>query len=65
LQDQITQRRRRALAQIEALKADIDADESELRRVTAAEEVYLRQVAADANAIANSRAMGARARDKK
>lgn len=65
LQDQITQRRRRALAEIEALRADIDADESELKRVTAAEEVYLRQVAADANAIANSRTMGARARDRK
>lgn len=65
LQDQITQRRRRAAAQIEALQADIDADEAELKRVTSAEETYLQQSASDVAAMASGRGMGASERDKK
>ncbi|MGY3341407.1 hypothetical protein ACVWYK_000176 [Bradyrhizobium sp. USDA 4470] len=57
VQDQIGQRRRRALAQIEALRADIDADESELKRMTKAEDVYLRQSREDAAEIARGRGL--------
>ncbi|MHC2257138.1 circadian clock protein KaiC [Bradyrhizobium embrapense] len=57
LQDQVTQRRRRALAQIEALNADIEADESELRRLIDAEEIYLQQSRDDATAMARGRGM--------
>lgn len=64
LQDQITQRRRRALAQIEALKADIDADEAELKRVTVAEDVYLKQSASDADAMARGRGQAAADRNQ-
>lgn len=55
VQDQVGQRRRRALAQIEALKADIDADEAELKRLVKAEEVYIRQSRDDATAMARGR----------
>lgn len=64
LQDQITQRRRRALAQIEALKADIDADEAELNRVISTEEIHLKQSAADAEAMALGRGIGGPTWDK-
>jgi circadian clock protein KaiC len=57
VQDQVTQRRRRALAQIEALKADIDADEAELKRLVKAEESYLDQSRDDAAAMARGRGM--------
>jgi circadian clock protein KaiC len=57
VQDQVTQRRRRALAQIEALKADIDADEAELKRLVKAEEIYLDQSRDDAAAMARGRGM--------
>ncbi len=59
LQDQVTQRRRRALAQIEALKADIDADEAELNRLVSAETHYLQQSRDDAAALARGRGMDA------
>lgn len=59
LQDQVTQRRRRALAQIEALKADIDADEAELNRLVSAETHYLQQSRDDAAALARGRGMEA------
>ncbi|AMA60785.1 MULTISPECIES: circadian clock protein KaiC [unclassified Bradyrhizobium] len=55
LQDQVTQRRRRALAQIESLKADIDADEAELNRLVSAEHHYLQQSRDDAAAMARGR----------
>ena len=57
VQDQVTQRRRRALAQIEAFKADIDADEAELKRLVKAEESYLDQSRDDAAAMARGRGM--------
>lgn len=57
LQDQVTQRRRRALAQIEALQADIDADEAELNRLVSAETQHLQQSRDDAAAIARGRGM--------
>ena len=57
LQDQVTQRRRRALAQIEALKADIDADEAELNRLVTAEKHHLQQSRDDAAAMARGRGM--------
>jgi circadian clock protein KaiC len=57
VQDQVTQRRRRALAQIEALKADIDADEAELNRLVKAEEIHLEQSRDDAAAMARGRRM--------
>lgn len=58
VQDQVTQRRRRALAQIEALQADIDADEAELKRLVRAEEVYRQQSLDDSAAMARGRRMG-------
>ncbi|MGY4622086.1 circadian clock protein KaiC [Bradyrhizobium sp. USDA 4472] len=57
VQDQIGQRRRRALAQIEALRADIDADEAELKRIVKAEDVYLRQSRQDAAEMARGRGL--------
>lgn len=57
VQDQVTQRRRRALAQIEALRADIDADEAELKRLVKAEDVYLEQSREDAAAMARGRGL--------
>ena len=53
--EQVEQRRRKALAQIEALKADIDADDAELARLTKAEDIYLKQSDADADALARGR----------
>lgn len=55
VQDQVAQRRRRALAQIEALRADLDADEAELKRLVRAEEVYVQQSRDDASAMAHGR----------
>ena len=55
VQDQVAQKRRRALAQIEALKADIDADEAELKRLVKAEESYLQQSRDDVSAMARGR----------
>ncbi|MGP9814044.1 circadian clock protein KaiC [Rhodopseudomonas sp. NSM] len=55
LQGEIAQRRARALAQIEALRAEIDADASELQRLADVENDYLRQAAIDAEAMAQSR----------
>lgn len=57
LQDQVTQRRRRALAQIESLKADIDADEAELNRLVSTEHHYLQQSRDDADALAKGRGL--------
>ncbi|RXH20559.1 circadian clock protein KaiC [Bradyrhizobium guangzhouense] len=57
LQDQVTQRRRRALAQIEALNADIEADEAELKRIVKAEDLYLKQSRDDAAAMARGRGL--------
>lgn len=54
-QKQIETRRRKALAQIEALQAEIDADELELAAATHAEAEYLRQAQADAAAMETSR----------
>lgn len=55
LQQQIEQRRRRAAAQIEALQAELDADEAELRAVLQTEQDYLRASAEDGAALARSR----------
>ncbi|WP_322515252.1 circadian clock protein KaiC [Rhodopseudomonas palustris] len=55
LQGEIAQRRARALAQIEALRAEIDADASELQRLADVEIDYLRQAAIDAETMAQSR----------
>ena len=46
-QQQIQQKRRRAKAQIEALKAELDADEIELNAMTQEQDQYLRQAAND------------------
>ena len=46
-QQQIQQKRRRATAQMEALQADLDADEIELNAITQDEDEYLRQAAED------------------
>ncbi|QIP03201.1 circadian clock protein KaiC [Bradyrhizobium symbiodeficiens] len=55
VQDQVTQRRRRALAQIETLNADIEADEAELRRLVTAEETYQQLSRESAAALARGR----------
>ncbi len=55
LQDQIVHRRRRAQAQIEALQAELAADESELKRMTDAEDAYLKQSTMDVEAMALAR----------
>jgi circadian clock protein KaiC len=55
LQDQIEQRRRRALAQIDALQADLAVDEAELRRLTQAEARFRAQSERDASEMALSR----------
>lgn len=55
LQDQITQRRRRALAQMETLQAELDADEAELERMQAAEDAYRKQLDDDAQNLARAR----------
>ena len=46
-QQQIQQKRRRAKAQMEALQAELDADEIELNAMTQDEDEYLRQAADD------------------
>ncbi len=55
LQAQIEQRRRRAAAQIEALQAEIDADEQELHRLVQSEDDYLRSMAEDVASMKKSR----------
>jgi len=55
VQGEIAQRRSRALAQIEALQAEIDADESELRRLAEIEDRHVRQTAIDSDTLARSR----------
>ncbi|TAL81614.1 MAG: circadian clock protein KaiC [Beijerinckiaceae bacterium] len=46
-QQQLQQKRRRAKAQMEALQAELDADEIELKAITDNETEYLRQAAVD------------------
>jgi circadian clock protein KaiC len=65
LQDQIAQRRRRALAQIETLKSDLDSDEAELKRVIAADDIYRKQRQADTDAIARGRGIAGSSRNPK
>ncbi|NEW91200.1 circadian clock protein KaiC [Rhodopseudomonas sp. BR0M22] len=55
LQDQIEQRRKRALAQIDALQADLAVDEAELQRLMQVEASYRAQTERDANDMARSR----------
>jgi circadian clock protein KaiC len=52
---QIDTRRRKALAQIEALQAELEADEMELQGVVDAEARYQTQASADAEAMIKSR----------
>lgn len=54
-QQQIQQKRRRAKAQMEALQAELDADEIELNAMTQGEEEYLRQAEDDKTEMARSR----------
>ncbi len=53
--EQIRHRRRKVLAQIEALQAELEADEGELKTVTAAEDIYLEQAASDKRRMEKSR----------
>ena len=55
LQQQIQQKRRRAKAQMEALQAELDADEIELNAMTQGEDEYLRQAAEDSLEMERSR----------
>ena len=55
LADIVEMRRRKAKAEIEALQAELEANEIELRRVLANEESYLAQAEADRRAIEKSR----------
>lgn len=64
-QDEIVQRRRRALAQIEALRADLDADDAELKRLTQAEETFREQSDIDADSMARGRGLSVAARGAK
>ncbi|UYO53844.1 circadian clock protein KaiC [Rhodopseudomonas palustris] len=57
VQDQIEQRRRRALAQIEALKADLAVDEAELHRLTQDEVSFRAQSERDVSEMARSRGL--------
>ena len=57
VQNQVTQRRRRALAQIETLNADIEADEAELKRLIAAEDIHQQQSRERAAAVARGRGL--------
>lgn len=57
MQDQIEQRRRRALAQIEALKADLAVDEAELQRLTQDEVSFRAQSERDVSEMARSRGL--------
>jgi circadian clock protein KaiC len=54
-QKQIQQKRRRAKAQMEALQAELDADEIELNAMTQDEDEYLRQAESDRIVMENSR----------
>jgi len=54
-QQQLEQKRRRAKAQMEALQAELDADEIALNAITDDESEYLRQAAADKNEMERSR----------
>lgn len=63
-QEQVEQRRRKALAQIEALKADVDADDAELARLTKAEDIYLKQSEADTDALARGRGVAVTEEEK-
>jgi len=65
LEEQIAQRRRRAMVQIEALKADLDSDEAELQRLKQTEAALLKQSEIDARAMAASRGVAASAQDPK
>ena len=55
VQQQIQQKRRRAKAQMEALQAELDADEIELNAMTQGEDEYLRQAAEDTVEMERSR----------
>jgi circadian clock protein KaiC len=55
VQQQIHQKRRRAKAQMEALQAELDADEIELTAMTQGEDEYLRQAAEDSLEMERSR----------
>lgn len=55
VKQQLETRRRKARAQIEALQAELEADEVELAGVIDAEEVYLRQAEADQDDMEKSR----------
>ncbi|RJF74745.1 circadian clock protein KaiC [Rhodopseudomonas palustris] len=65
MQDQIVHRRRRAQAQIEALQAELAADESELQRMTDAEDAYLKQSEIDIEAMALARRLRGAEPDRK
>ncbi len=52
---EIEQRKRQALAQIAALRAEIEADEREIETVQSAEDVYLDQAASDKREMVQSR----------
>jgi circadian clock protein KaiC len=54
-QQRIQQKRRRAKAQMEALQAELDADEIELNAMTQEEDDYLRQAATDKSDMERSR----------
>lgn len=60
LQERIAQRRRRAEAQIEALQAELEADEIELKGVIDDENAYLRQAELDRQDMEQSRRGGRR-----
>ena len=53
--DRLKQKRRRTLAQIEALQAELDANEAELNFDAEAERVYLDQAASDRSDMEKSR----------
>lgn len=55
VQQQIEQKRRRAKAQMEALQAELDADEIALKAMTLEEDDYLRQAADDKSDMERSR----------
>lgn len=55
VQQQIEQKRRRAKAQMEALQAELDADEIDLKAMTLEEDDYLRQAADDKSDMERSR----------
>ncbi len=54
-QDQIDQRRRRTQSEIAALQADLEAEETSLRRLIAEEEAFQRQTSEDRNEMERSR----------